>query len=72
MKIVVGLLAIAAGVWCAVDNWRLAERNADVRWPKFLSRKASVRVSRVLYVLGGLYLVLFGIALIGRGWKEFK
>ena len=72
MKIVVGLIAIGMGVWCVVDNRRLAEWKVDARWPKLLSRKSSIRLNRVLNVILGLWLMLGGAGLIVTGWKEFK
>ena len=72
MKILVGLLVMACGVWFVVGNRRLAEWKVDQRPWKLLSRRASIRVNRVLNVVMGLWLLLGGVGLIVTGWKEFK
>ncbi|HEY9283082.1 MAG TPA: hypothetical protein VIP46_06475 [Pyrinomonadaceae bacterium] len=72
MKIVAGLIAVGMGAWFVVGNLRVAELKVDRRPWKLLSRKASIRVNRVLNVILGLWLMLGGVGLIVTGWKEFK
>ena len=72
MKILAGLLYMALGVWCVVDNRRLAGLRADRRPWKLLRRGASVKVHRVIAEIVGLGLIVGGAGLLTYGWGEFK
>ena len=57
-------------MWCVADSRRMAGRQADGRGLKLLGREASVRVWRVIIVIGGLWLLLGGVGLIVTGLGE--